>query len=45
MLALTLVAAGCEGTRPLWLTMRPNAGGPGSSYTMIGAIIEGDSIK
>jgi len=34
-----------QGTRPLWLTMRPNVGGPGSTYTMIGAIIEGDSIK
>jgi hypothetical protein len=34
-----------QGTRPLWLTMRPNAGGPGSTYTMIGAIIEGDAIK
>ena len=31
--------------RPLWLTMRPNTGGPGSIYTMIGAIVEGDSIK
>jgi len=31
--------------RPLWLTMRPNTGGPGSTYTMIGAIVEGDSIK
>ena len=34
-----------QGKRPLWLTMRPNTGGPGSTYTMIGAIIEGDSIK
>jgi len=34
-----------QGTRPLWLTMQPNVGGPGSTYTMIGAIIEGDSIK
>ena len=34
-----------QGKRPLWLTLRPNTGGPGSTYTMIGAIIEGDSIK
>jgi hypothetical protein len=34
-----------QGTRPLWLTLRPNVGGPGSTYTMIGAIVEGDSIK
>ena len=24
--------------RPLWLTLRPNAGGPGTTYTMIGVI-------
>jgi hypothetical protein len=34
-----------QGTRPLWLALRPNVGGPGSTYTMIGAIVEGDSIK
>lgn len=34
-----------QAKRPLWLTLRPNVGGPGSSYTMIGAIVEGDSIK
>jgi hypothetical protein len=31
--------------RPLWLTLRPNVGGPGSTYTMIGAVVAGDSIK
>lgn len=34
-----------QGQRPLWLTVRPNVGGPGSTYTMIGAIVAGDSIK
>ena len=34
-----------QGKRPLWLTVRPTTGGPGSTYTMIGAIVEGDSIK
>lgn len=34
-----------QGKRPLWLTMRPNTGAPGSTYAMIGAIVEGDSIK
>jgi len=29
--------------RPLWLTLKPNVGGPGTTYTMIGAIIEPDS--
>ncbi len=27
-----------QGKRPLWLTLRPNVGGPGTSYTMIGVI-------
>lgn len=31
--------------RPLWVTVRPNIGGPGSTYTLIGAIVAGDSIK
>jgi hypothetical protein len=30
--------------RPLWLTLRPNAGGPGTTYTMIG-VIPKDSVK
>jgi hypothetical protein len=30
--------------RPLWLTLRPNVGGPGSTYTMIG-VIPKDSVK
>ncbi len=34
-----------KGKRPLWITLRPNVGGPGSTYTLIGAILEGDSIK
>jgi hypothetical protein len=29
--------------RPLWLTLRPNVGSPGTTYTLIGAIIEPDS--
>lgn len=29
--------------RPLWLTLKPNVGGPGTTYTLIGAIIEPDS--
>jgi len=30
--------------RPLWLTLRPNVGGPGTTYTMIG-VIPTDSTK
>ena len=33
-----------KGKRPLWITLRPNVGGAGSSYTLIGAIAA-DSIK
>jgi hypothetical protein len=33
-----------QNTRPLWLTLRPNVGGPGTTYTMIG-VIPKDSVK
>ena len=33
-----------QNKRPLWLTLRPNVGGPGTSYTMIGVIPQ-DSTK
>lgn len=32
-----------RGQRPLWLTLRPNVGAPGTTYTIIGAIVAGDS--
>lgn len=34
-----------QGPRPLWITLTPNTGGPGTTYTMIGALVEGDSIR
>jgi len=34
-----------KGKQPLWITLRPNTGGPGSTYTMIGAIVAGVSVK
>jgi hypothetical protein len=34
-----------QGERPLWITLMPNQGGPGTSYTMIGAVVEGDSVR
>ena len=40
--ALTIYAEKPDG-RPLWVTLRPNVGGPGTTYTLIGAIIEPDS--
>lgn len=33
-----------QNKRPLWLTLRPNVGGPGTTYTMIGVIPQ-DSMK
>lgn len=33
-----------QGKRPLWLTLRPNVGGAGTTYTMIG-VIPADSTK
>lgn len=35
-----------KGVRPLWVTLRPNVGGPGTTYTVIGAVVaEGDSLR
>lgn len=34
--AVTIYAE--HGKRPLWLTLRPNVGGPGTTYTMVGVI-------
>jgi hypothetical protein len=31
--------------RPLWLTLRPNVGGPGTTYTLIGAIIDSATAR
>jgi hypothetical protein len=33
-----------QGQRPLWLTLHPNVGGPGTTYTMIG-VIPADTAK
>jgi len=35
-----------KGARPLWVTLRPNVGAPGTTYTVIGAVVaEGDSLR
>lgn len=31
--------------QPLWVTLRPNVGGPGTTYTLVGAVVEPDSAK
>ena len=40
--SITITAS--KGNRPLWITLRPNVGGPGSTYTVIGAVVSGDSM-
>lgn len=40
--AITIYAEKKDG-RPLWVTLQPNVGAPGTTYTLIGAIIEPDS--
>ncbi len=35
-----------RGKRPLWVTLRPNTGGPGTTYTIIGAVVaDADSLR
>ena len=41
--AVTIYAE--KGKRPLWLTLRANVGGPGTTYTLMGAVVEPDSTK
>ena len=31
--------------RPLWVTIRPTVGGSGTTYTLVGVVLEGDSIR
>ena len=38
--------AATRGNRPLWITLRPNVGAPGTTYMVIGAVVaEGDSLR
>src|SRR6266496_4069721 len=39
--AVTMYAE--KGKRPLWLTLRANAGGAGTTYTLVGAVVAGDT--
>jgi hypothetical protein len=34
-----------KGAQPLWITLRANVGGPGTTYTLVGAVSEPDSGK
>ncbi|HEY6853845.1 MAG TPA: hypothetical protein VI139_06340 [Gemmatimonadales bacterium] len=33
------------GKRPLWITLHPTVGGPGTTYNLIGAQVVGDTVK
>ncbi len=33
-----------QGKRPLWITFRRNEGAPGTTYTVIGAVVAQDSV-
>jgi hypothetical protein len=33
-----------QGKRPLWITVRRNEGAPGTTYTLIGAVVAQDSV-
>jgi len=38
--------AAVQGKRPLWIMLRPNAGAPGTTYTIIGAVVvDADSLR
>jgi len=34
-----------QAKRPLWITLKANVGGPGTTYTVIGGIVGGDTVK
>jgi len=34
-----------QGKRPLWITLHPTVGGPGTTYNLIGAQVVGDTVK
>lgn len=34
-----------QGDRPLWITLKANTGGPGTTYTLIGTELPKDSVK
>jgi hypothetical protein len=37
--------SGGRGGRPLWITLRANQGGPGTTYTLIGAVVARDTAR
>ena len=40
----TMVLHATKDGRPLWITVHPNTGGPETTYTLVGAVVEADSV-
>lgn len=39
----SIAMSATKGERPLWITLHPNVGAPGTTYTVIGAVVPRDS--
>ena len=39
----SIAMSATQGKRPLWITLHPNVGAPGTTYTVIGAVVASDS--
>jgi hypothetical protein len=39
----SIAMSATQGKRPLWITLHPNVGAPGTTYTVIGAVVPPDS--
>ena len=42
---VTIYAEQRQPSRPLWITIRPNAGGPGTTYTLLGALPTDSTVR
>ena len=40
----SIAIAATKGARPLWITLQPNVGAAGTTYSIIGAVVSGDSV-
>ena len=41
----TISIAAQRGNQPLWIMLQPNAGAPGTTYRLVGAVVRGDSMR
>ena len=40
----SIALSATQGKRPLWITLHPNVGAPGTTFTVIGAVVAQDSV-